>query len=104
MDSETTDLVRLQEPLPWALVYVGWGAPMAADARDLLRTLAKEDHRGTVSCAALCAASVAHLVPSGEQPTRRIEGLRLRGPGLPSRPGRTCPVERAIAGRTEGGL
>ena len=48
-----------------------------ADARDLLRTLAAEDRRGAVFCAALCAASVAHLVPVGERRPWRAVRLAL---------------------------
>ena len=57
-----------------------------ADARDLLRTLAEKDRRGTVWCAALCAASVAHLVPVEERRPwcavrLAIGGEAGRGPG-----------------------
>ena len=48
-----------------------------ADARDLLRALAVEDRRGAVFCAALCAASVAHLVPVGERRPWRAVRLAL---------------------------
>ena len=48
-----------------------------ADARDLLCTLAAEDRRGAVFCAALCAASVAHLVPVGERRPWRAVRLAL---------------------------
>ena len=48
-----------------------------ADARNLLRTLAYKDRRGAVFCAALAAASVAHLVPVGERRPWRAVRLAL---------------------------
>ena len=53
------------------------GESAVADARDLLRTLAAEDRRGAMFCAALCAASVAHLVPVGERRPWRAVRLAL---------------------------
>lgn len=46
-----------------------------ADPRPLLRELARVDRRGAVWCAALCAMSVAHLVPAEER--RPWRALRL---------------------------
>ena len=53
------------------------------DARDLLRTLAAEDRQGAVFCAALCAASVAHLLPRGERrPWRAVRLAMAWGCGI----------------------